>query len=159
MTGMRTNIGALGLMATLAAGGCDRSPALDVAQQTPISTAPIATLSVTDIELGSSVGPDHKVLMPMTTFTVRDTIHVSVSTEGAPPTATLTARWSYLGDADSAAAGTPGVIDSMTRTITPSGPAVTAFHVLQSGGWAAGNYRAEIFADGKPVGTREFEVR
>lgn len=158
MSFMRTNIGALALTMTLVTG-CDRRAAPDAEGHSPISTAPAAALSVTDIEIGNSVGPDKRVLMPMTTFTVRDTIHVSVMTEGAPPTATLTARWLYLGDADSATATEPGAIDSTTRTITPSGPAITGFHIRQSGGWATGNYRAEIFADGKPVGTREFEVR
>ena len=58
-----------------------------------------------------------------------------------------------------AAARQPDGYDSTVQTITPTGPAVTEFHVSKPDGWPQGSYRVEVFADGEAVGAREFEVR
>jgi len=145
------------VLATVAAtGACSKStpgPAADAPAAPAAPAAPQAALGVSDISLGRAIGPDKAVTMPMTAFGTRDTIYASVTTEGAPATATLAARWSYLGE------GAPAFVDSTAQTIAPTGRAVTEFHVSKSDGWPAGAYRVEIFADGRPVGTREFEVR
>ncbi len=138
------------LAALVAAGACSKKTPGPAAQA---PAAPAATLAVSDIALGKAIGPDKAVTMPMTAFGPRDTIYASVTTDGAPATATLAARWSYLGD------GNPTVVDSTAQTISPTGRAVTEFHVSKPDGWPAGAYRVDVFADGRPIGTREFEVR
>ena len=114
---------------------------------------PPGALEVREITLGNAIGPDKRVAMPMTAFGPRDTIYAAVATDGAPSTATLAARWTFLGG------GQPSLLDSTAQTIAPAGPAVTEFHVSRSEGWPAGAYRVEIFVGERLVGTREFEVR
>lgn len=120
----------------------------------PDSPAPAAAaLQVREITLGNAIGADKRVAMPMTAFGPRDTIYAAVATDGAPPTATLAARWTFLGGDQ------PSLLDSTAQTFAPAGPAVTEFHVSRSEGWPAGAYRVEIFAGERLAGTREFEVR
>src|SRR5688572_33331839 len=54
-------------------------------------------LRVTEVDLGSSVGPDGKINDNATTdeFRPNDTIYASVNTEGSATGATLVARWTY----------------------------------------------------------------
>ena len=66
---------------------------------------------------------------------------------------TLASRWTFLGGSR------PSLVDSPAQTLTPTGPAATEVHVSKPDGWPAGAYRVEIFADGRLIGTREFEVR
>lgn len=140
----------LALTGVLATGACGRQPPAPAADA---PAAPAAALAITDITLGNGIGPDKRVTMPMTAFGPRDTIYAAVATEGTPATATLAARWTWLGGDQ------PTFVDSTAQTISPTGPAVTEFHVSKPDGWPAGAYRVEVFADGRAVGTREFEVR
>lgn len=144
--------GTLVLAAALAVAACKKETPAPVVE-TPQAPAPSATLSVSAIDIGKSIGADKRVSMPTTTFGVRDTIYASVATEGAPPTAILAARWSFLGG------GQTTLVDSTSQTIAPTGPAVTEFHVSKPDGWPKGSYRVEVFSDGNSVGTRDFEVR
>jgi hypothetical protein len=141
------------VVAALAGAACGRrAPA--PATEAPSAGAPSAgTLEVREITLGNAIGADKRVTMPKTAFGPRDTIYAAVATDGAPPTATLAARWTFLGG------GQPSILDSTAQTIAPSGPAVTEFHVSRTEAWPAGAYLVEIFAGGRLVGTREFEVR
>jgi len=146
------------VVAALAGAACGRrAPA--PATEAPSAGAPSAgasfagTLEVREITLGNAIGADKRVTMPKTAFGPRDTIYAAVATDGAPPTATLAARWTFLGG------GQPSILDSTAQTIAPSGPAVTEFHVSRTEEWPAGAYLVEIFAGGRLVGTREFEVR
>jgi hypothetical protein len=136
------------VVAALGGAACGRrAPA-------PAAEAPTTgALEVREITLGNAIGADKRVLMPKTAFGVHDTIYAAVATDGAPPTATLAARWTFLGGDQ------PSLLDSTAQTIAPAGPAVTEFHVSRSDEWPAGAYRVEIFAGERLVGTREFEVR
>jgi hypothetical protein len=149
----RSGLVSLVVVAALAGAACGkRAPA--PATEAPSAGAPSAgTLEVREITLGNAIGADKRVTMPKTAFGPRDTIYAAVATDGAPPTATLAARWTFLGG------GQPSILDSTAQTIAPSGPAVTEFHVSRTEAWPAGAYLVEIFAGGRLVGTREFEVR
>ena len=143
--------------AALAGAACGRRAPVPPAEPPP-SGAPAAAgnaagLEVREITLGNAIGADKRVTMPMTAFGARDTIYAAVTTDGAPPSATLAARWTFLGG------GEPSLVDSTAQTIAPAGPAVTEFHVSRTEGWPAGAYRVEVFAGERLVGTREFEVR
>jgi hypothetical protein len=149
------------LLATLliaTAVGCKKStpepapvPPAATAEPTPPPVPPApAPVSVATIELGRQVGADKRVSQPMTTFSPQDTIYVSVSTEGASESATLTARWTFE---------TGQLVTEGSETIAPTGPASTEFHVEKPTGWPAGKYKVEILLNGSPAGTKEFEVK
>lgn len=148
----RTGFTLLSILAFALTGGCRREeqrPAAvppTVAQAAAPAPVPFA---VKGIDLGKAIGADKKVTAAATTFAPADTIYASVLTEGAAPSVTLTARWTY---------GDGQLVSESTQTIAPSGPAATEFHISKPDGWPTGRYQVQVTADGKPVGTRDFEV-
>ena len=118
-----------------------------VAPIPPTASAP--AVRVTDVQLGMSVGPDKKVQTPMETFAPRDTIFVSVSTDGSSPSATLHVKWTYQDGQ---------TVKDDSRTISTSGPAATEFSIQKPGGWPKGDYKVEISIDGQPASTKSFRV-
>ena len=63
--------------------------------------------------------------------------------------ATLTARWTY---------GDGQVVDESSQTISPTGPAMTEFHVSKASGWPKGDYKVSIMLDGHEVQSKDFKV-
>ena len=141
----------LGLAAT--AGACDRDADVDddVAPPPAAEAAPGA-LSVADVELGKSVGPDMRVDDNADTddFAPMDTIYASIETRGAGNNATLTARWTYQDGQ---------VVDETSRTISPTGTTFTEFHIVKPDGFPAGEYTVEVLLNGATVERSDFEVR
>jgi hypothetical protein len=114
------------------------------------AAAAVANVTVTQFDLGKSIGADKRVSSPMTEFAATDTIYAVVSTQGAAPSATVQARWTFEDGQ---------VVDESTQTIAPTGPAVTEFHISKPDGFAKGRYRVDITLNGMPAGTKEFTVR
>ena len=86
-----------------------------------------------------------------TAFAPRDTIYASVATEGGTGAKTsLKALWTY-GDGQK-------VMESV-QELMPAGPAVTEFRIEKASGWPTGRYTVTLTLDGKPAGSKEFEVR
>lgn len=152
----------LALIGCIALFGCKKKeedtppPAPDVTTSTAApattDTTPAAVpFKVTSMDLGKAVGADQKVTEAATTFAPKDTIYVSVASEGTAPTAKLKAKWTF-GDKDKA-------VDEKEVTITPTGPANTEFHISKPSGWPVGKYKVEVFADGTSTGTKDFEVK
>jgi hypothetical protein len=128
---------------------CGRDEAdVDTQPTTEVSTE---ALRVTEVELGNAIGPDRRVTAAATTeeFRPTDTIYVVVATEGAATGSTLTARWTYEDGQ---------LVDESAQTISPTGPAVTEFHISKPDGFPTGSYKVEILLDGRSVETKEFEV-
>jgi len=150
------------LAAPLALGACKRSDTTTTAATPPPAAAPKvespppaappapAPFRVTSVEVGNAISPDKRVTTPTATLGQKDTIYASVASDGAAPSVTLTARWTYQDGQ---------VVDETTQTIAPKGPAASEFHIVRPDGWPAGRYQVEILADGRSVGTKEFEVR
>jgi hypothetical protein len=137
------------LAALLAAGlgaACSR-PAASPAPAAP----PVAQTSVrvTDVDLGVAVGPDKRVTDRASSFSPSETIYVSVRTEGAAPSATLKALWTFQDGQ---------VVQDSSQTIAPTGTAVTEFHVSNPTGWPKGSYKVEVFLNGSSVETESFKV-
>ncbi len=110
-------------------------------------------VTVTDITLGRNVASDDTIDPDARTnsFWLNDTFYVSVATDGAAPSATLLARWTYQD-------GT--VAAEVSKTITPSGPTNTALQAPSPESmWKPGDYKVEIFLDGASVATRELSAR
>jgi hypothetical protein len=140
---------ALGLLLALA--GCNRSETPPAAPPTPPpapSMAPVP-FAVRGVSLGNAIGADKRVTSPTSSFAATDTIYASVATEGAAPSVTLTARWTYQDGQ---------LVSETSETIAPSGPAATEFHIAKPDGWPAGSYKVEISANGMPATSQSFTV-
>jgi hypothetical protein len=118
------------------------------AAETP-AAAP-AGVSVTGVDLGSSVGSDKRVSETRGDFGPKDVIYASVLTSGSSASTVLKARWTYQDGQ---------VVDESEQTIAPTGDAATEFHVSKADGWPVGKYKVEVLQDGNPVQSKEFEVK
>lgn len=119
----------------------------------PVAAAPppaAASFRVNTIDLGNALGAGDRIATPSNDFHPSDTIYASVVTDGASPSVSLTARWTY---------GDGQLVSESTRTIAPTGPAATEFHISKPDGWPVGRYKVEITANGVSAGSREFEVK
>jgi hypothetical protein len=140
------------LFFVLATCGRGEEPATTTTEPPAVAPAPAPGVTAGTITLGKAVGPDKKITAPAETFARNDTLYASVDTTGTG-TATLKARWTYRKGAEST------VVEELTETIMPTGPATTEFHISKSDGWPAGDYQVEIFLDDKSIGTRSFTVK
>jgi hypothetical protein len=137
---------ALALAAALTAACTTRS-------DDPAATGTSGTgvgVRVSQVEIGRSLTADRRVDDNTESFKPSDTVYASIATEGAAPTATLKARWTYQDGQ---------VVDESTQTIAPTGAARTEFHVSKPDGWPAGKYKLEVFLNGASAATKDFEVQ
>jgi len=102
------------------------------------------------IEVGKGIGADKRVTAPTATFGRRDTIYASVATEGAAPSKTISAKWTFQDGQ---------VVKEQAESIAPTGPAATEFHLSRPKPWPVGKYKVEIAVDGAAAGSKEFEVK
>jgi hypothetical protein len=136
--------------ALAALSACSKQEAPPPPPPAETTPPPAPPLGVVGVDLGKSIGADRKVAQSTDTFGVRDTIYASVATTGAAPSAVLTARWTFQSGQ---------VVDSTSQTITPSGPAVTEFHISKKSAWPVGKYKVAILLDGQPATEKEFEIK
>jgi len=113
-----------------------------------VDTAP---LRVSDIQVGKGVGSDKKVSVQTSSFGVRDTMYVSVITDGAAKDAKLTAKWTFNGKQ---------VVNESSQTISPTGgTTATEFHVDKKSAWPKGKYSVEVMLNGVSSGSTDLEVK
>jgi hypothetical protein len=136
---------ALTLAAVLTAA-CTRS------RENPGATGTTGTglgVTVSHIDMGRSLTADRAINDKTDSFKPSDTIYASVVTERTAATATLKARWTYQDGQ---------VVNESTQTIAPAGDARTEFHISKPDGWPTGKYKLEVFLNGSPAATRDFEI-
>ena len=139
-----TSILALTLAAVLSAA-CAKS------SENPGATGTTGTaVRVSKIDMGRSLAADKTINDKTDSFKPNDTIYASILTEGAAPTATLKARWTYQ---DGQA------VNESTQSIAPTGDARTEFHISKPNGWPTGKYKLEVLLNGSSAGTKDFEVQ
>ena len=109
-----------------------------------------AVFAVQTIEVGKGIGADKRVTAPTAAFRRSDTIYVSVATEGAAPSKTISAKWTFQDGQ---------VVKEQSEAIAPTGPAATEFHISKPKPWPVGKYKVEIAVDGAAAGSKEFEVK
>jgi hypothetical protein len=159
MTRMTARVGilasALLLAGTIAA--CNKKNDATVTDTTAVGTTTAtvavdtAPLHVSDIQVGKGVGSDKKVGDQTTTFGVRDTMYVSVITDGAAKDAKLSTKWTYNGTQ---------VVNESSQTISPTGgTTATEFHVNKKSAWPKGKYTVEVMLNGASAGTKDLEVK
>lgn len=108
-----------------------------------------ASVRVTDVQLGKSLGPDKKVENPTETFAPKDTIFAAVITDGSGPAATIGAKWTFQDGQ---------TVKEDSRSITPNGSAVTEFSIQKPSGWPKGSYKVDITVNGQPATSKSFRV-
>jgi len=119
--------------------------------QTATVSVDTTPLKVSDIQVGKAVGTDNKISNSTTTFGPRDTMYVSVITDGAAKDAKLTAKWTFNGKQ---------VVKESSQTISPSGgTTATEFHVDKKTAWPKGKYTVEVMLNGVSAGTKDLEVK
>ena len=124
------------------------APPAEAAAPAPAPAPP--AFAVQGIEMGKSIDADKKVTAPTTTFGRKDTIYASVATEGAAPSKTITAKWTFQDGQ---------TVKEQSESIAPTGPAATEFHISKKGLWPAGKYKVEVSVDGAPAGSKDFEIK
>jgi len=113
-----------------------------------VDTTPI---KVSDIQVGKAIGSDKKIGNQTTTFAARDTMYVSVITDGAAKDAKISTKWTFNGTK---------VVKEDSQTISPTGgTTVTEFQVEKKTAWPAGKYRVEVMLNGVSAGTKDLEVK
>ncbi len=134
----------------LATLNCSR-PAKPPASTPPSTrTTAAGAVTVTNIDVGRSIGADRAIAEKTDDFTPSDTFYAVVHTAGASPNTTVAARWTF-GDQ---------LVTDATQTIAPTGPAITELHVSgPAGGWPKGDYKVEILLNGSSAGTKTFRVK
>jgi hypothetical protein len=113
-------------------------------------TAVSKELTVASVMIGKRLGENKLITEPTFQFAPADTIYVSVSTEGMPESAELSAKWLFQ---------TGQVVDSSTQTIKPQGKENTEFHISNPKGWPVGTYNVTIYANGDSVDSKNFAVK
>lgn len=116
----------------------------------PADTAPSKDLTVAAVMIGKRIGENNLITEPTFQFAPADTVYLSVSTTGAPDSATLATKWRFQ---------TGEMVDSSSKNIQPEGEDVTEFHVTSDKGWKVGTYSVTLYADGDSVDSKAFVVK
>lgn len=148
----RGTAAAAALLLLLSVAACGKKNDAMVNDTTSLGGTPDSgPIRVSDIEVGRRIGPDKKINDQTDDFAVRDTIYVSVATQGASTGSRLNAKWTF---------NDKQVVDSSSQSISPSGgTTVTEFHITKASAWPKGKYKVEILLDGVSAGTKEFAVK
>lgn len=143
---------AVALCLTVAAftGACQKSGTQTSSTSGTEASPSAQGVQVARVELGTSLANDNTVANKTDSFLPNQTIYASVVTNGSAPSAELKTRFTYQDGQ---------VVDESTRTIAPSGQAVTEFHVSKPDGFPVGKYKVEVFVNGASAATKEFEVK
>jgi len=134
-------------------GGCNRDADVETDNTVPPTTeVPNQAIRVTEVDLGRSVSTDGRINDNMETdeFRPADTIYASVATDGTASGSALSARWTFEDGQ---------VVDESSQNISPTGPAITEFHISKPNGFPKGKYKVEIKLNGQTVETKDFEVK
>jgi hypothetical protein len=112
-----------------------------------VDTTPIR---VSDIQTGKAVGSDNKIGDQSTSFAVRDTMYISVITDGAAKDAKIAAKWTFNGKP----------VSEDSQTISPTGgTTATEFHISKKTAWPKGKYTVDVSLNGVSAGTKDLEVK
>ena len=145
------------LLFSVALGACGKKNDATVTDTTSLgtTTATVAMdttpIRVSDIQVGKSIGADKKISNQTTSFGVRDTMYVAVTTDGAAKDAKLATKWTFNGKQ---------VVKESSQMISPAGgTTVTEFHIDKKSAWPLGKYTVEVMLNGVSAGTTNIEVK
>ena len=138
------------LMIVVGVSACQKSGTNTETTTSDATTTETRAVEVARVDLGRGVGADNHITEQTEAFRPNETVYAAVITSGSAPSAEIKTRWTFQDGQ---------VVDESTRTIAPTGDAVTEFHVSKPEGLPVGKYRVEVFLNGAPAATKEFEVR
>ncbi len=105
-------------------------------------------LIVETVQIGRSLNEDQSIAAQATTFKPNETIYVS-ALNSARGDGTVKVRW-FMGTQ---------LLSEREKQVKFQGAGATEFNISSATGFPVGDYRVEVFVDGQPVGTRNFDVR
>jgi hypothetical protein len=114
----------------------------------PAAPAP-AALHVTGVETGKGVNADKSIKDDAHDFGVRDTIWVSVKTEGAG-SGKLGAKFTYKDGQ---------TVKDVSQDIAPTADTYSEFHIDKKTAWPKGDYKVLVTLNGDSVGVKDFTVK
>ena len=145
-----TRVAVLGLVVTSVS--CKKKDAAVVdssAISTPAPDPVPAALRVSNIETGKGLNADKTLKDNTDDFGVRDTIYVSVKTEGAG-SGKLSAKVTFQDGQ---------TVEEASQDIAPTGDGYHEFHIQKASAWPKGNYKVEVMLDGASAGTKDFSIK
>jgi len=105
---------------------------------------------VANVMIGKRIGANNLITEPTFQFAPADTVFVSIGTTGKSEGTTLTAIWHFQDGK---------MVDSTAKSIQPTGPEATEFHLANPKGFKIGTYKVTIYADGDSADARTFAVK
>ena len=140
---------AVALVAVAACGKKADDTAVAVDTTTMMPPASMEALRVSEVETGKKVEADKSIADDTDDFGVRDTIYVSVKTEGTG-SGTLAAKWTFQDGQ---------TVEESSQSIAPTGDAWHEFHIQKASAWPAGKYKVDVTLNGAAAGSKEFEIK
>lgn len=157
---------AASLAAALMLGGCNKhddstaqvpsapppdisTPAVPPTTTMPAAEAGASQVTLSSVQLGSTIDANNKIVASGDTFAPRDSIYAEVDTAGSGQ-ATLAAKWSYQDGQ---------TVHEDSKTLDASGAQTTVFMINRPSGFPAGNYKVDISLDGRQVASKDFSVK
>jgi len=131
-------------------GGGEKSGTETGAADTAAAPVVPEKFEVANVMIGKRIGANHLITEPTFQFAPADTVFVSIGTTGKSDGTTLTAIWHFQDGK---------VMDSTAKTVHPTGPEATEFHLASPKGFKQGTYKVTIYADGDSADARTFAVK
>lgn len=141
---MRTARFAVAALLVAALAGCKKEQPAPAPPPPPPPAAP----SISTLTLGKAIGADKRVAMAKDTFALRDTIYVSIATDGTGDNTKVKAVWTF---------GAETVRDD-SQQLNLAGPAVTEFHISRPRAWPSGAYMVAVSLNDGPAQTKHFVI-
>jgi len=136
----------------LVMSGCkkkEEAPAVATTAAMPAPAPAPAAMHVTGVETGKGINADKTVKDDAHDFGVRDTVYVSVKTEGAG-SGKLAAKFTFQDGQ---------TVNESSQDIAPTGDANHEFHLSKKTAWPKGDYKVLITLNGDSVGVKDFTVK
>lgn len=147
MTPITRSLRTLLVAAPIVFGACKKA---DAPPANPPAPPPSAAIAVTDVKVANAVDQNKAIATTMAALGLRDTMYVSVRTDGAAEDVPIVVRWT---------APDGSLILADTQRVTTSGPATHESHISRPRAWPAGKYKVEVQLGNSPARTMEFDVR
>ena len=146
-----TQVGAQLVVVAALTGACSRQEeSRSAGAEIGATDSAVTTeLHVSNVMIGRQIGPGNRITDPTFQFAPKDTVYVSVATEGVGEAGTLTAAWrSQTGE----------VLQQSSKPVPQAGEN-TEFRLSQPKGLKPGTYKVIVFLGGDSVETRVFAVK
>lgn len=139
------------ITAVLLGASCSREPE-PVATTPPQTQANVSSLQarswIDDVQIGSAVTPQQTIATQKDEFAPGEPIHVAMSVDDAPSTATVSVQWYGPENLQ---------LGYENKEIAPPQKQVT-FEQDNTADWQSGDYRAEVWVGDEKVAEKSFHI-